>query len=70
MKIDKRFHDKYRAPYGVIPPRRHAQCHLDACKKSDLIKTRHVAESGRDRRHRIGRHGPDRGRRDLSGRRR
>src|ERR1700716_2982229 len=38
MKIDKRFHDKYRAPYGVIHRADMLNVILDACKKSSLIK--------------------------------
>ena len=38
MKIDKRFHDKYRAPYGVIHRADMLNVILDACKKSNLIK--------------------------------
>jgi 2-polyprenyl-6-methoxyphenol hydroxylase-like FAD-dependent oxidoreductase len=37
MKIDKRFHDKYRAPYGVIHRADMLNVILDACKTSDLI---------------------------------
>jgi len=38
MKIDKRFHDKYRAPYGVIHRADMLNVILDACKTSSLIK--------------------------------
>jgi 2-polyprenyl-6-methoxyphenol hydroxylase-like FAD-dependent oxidoreductase len=38
VKIDKRFHDKYRAPYGVIHRADMLNVILDACKKSNLIK--------------------------------
>jgi 2-polyprenyl-6-methoxyphenol hydroxylase-like FAD-dependent oxidoreductase len=38
MKIDKRFHDKYRAPYGVIHRADLLNVILDACKKSNLIR--------------------------------
>ena len=38
MKIDKRFHDKYRAPYGVIHRADMLNVILDACRKSNLIK--------------------------------
>src|SRR6195256_3355279 len=38
MKIDQRFHDKYRAPYGVIHRADMLNVILDACKKSNLIK--------------------------------
>ena len=38
LKIDKRFHDKYRAPYGVIHRADMLNVILDACKKSNLIK--------------------------------
>jgi 2-polyprenyl-6-methoxyphenol hydroxylase-like FAD-dependent oxidoreductase len=38
MKIDKRFHDKYHAPYGVIHRADMLNVILDACKKSNLIK--------------------------------
>src|SRR6476659_8635070 len=38
QKIDKRFHDKYRAPYGVIHRADMLNVILDACKKSNLIK--------------------------------
>jgi 3-hydroxybenzoate 6-monooxygenase len=38
MKIDKRFHDKYRAPYGVIHRADMLNVILDACKTSTLIK--------------------------------
>ena len=33
MKIDKRFHDKYRAPYGVIHRADMLNVILDACKR-------------------------------------
>ncbi len=35
MKIDKRFHDKYHAPYGVIHRADMLNVILDACKKSN-----------------------------------
>jgi len=38
LKIDKRFHDKYRAPYGVIHRADMLNVILDACRKSNLIK--------------------------------
>jgi salicylate hydroxylase len=38
QKIDKRFHDKYHAPYGVIHRADMLNVILDACKKSNLIK--------------------------------
>jgi salicylate hydroxylase len=38
MTIDKRFHDKYHAPYGVIHRADLLNVILDACKKSNLIK--------------------------------
>ena len=38
LKIDKRFHDKYRAPYGVIHRADMLNVILDACKNSNLIK--------------------------------
>jgi 2-polyprenyl-6-methoxyphenol hydroxylase-like FAD-dependent oxidoreductase len=38
MKIDKRFHDKYRAPYGVIHRADMLNVIFDACKRSNLIK--------------------------------
>jgi salicylate hydroxylase len=38
MKIDKRFHDKYHAPYGVIHRADMLNVILDACKQSNLIK--------------------------------
>jgi salicylate hydroxylase len=38
QKIDKRFHDKYRAPYGVIHRADMLNVILDACKQSNLIK--------------------------------
>src|SRR5215471_217223 len=38
MTIDKRFHDKYHAPYGVIHRADLLNLILDACKKSNLIK--------------------------------
>src|SRR2546430_518872 len=38
LKIDKRFHDKYRAPYGVIHRADMLNVILDACQKSNLIK--------------------------------
>jgi 2-polyprenyl-6-methoxyphenol hydroxylase-like FAD-dependent oxidoreductase len=38
MRIDKRFHDKYHAPYGVIHRADMLNVILDACKKSNLIK--------------------------------
>src|ERR1043165_5115391 len=38
MRIDKRFHDRYRAPYGVIHRADMLNVILDACKKSNLIK--------------------------------
>src|ERR1043166_1234459 len=38
LRIDKRFHDKYRAPYGVIHRADLLNVILDACKNSTLIK--------------------------------
>jgi salicylate hydroxylase len=38
MKIDKRFHDKYHAPYGVIHRADMLNVIYDACKQSNLIK--------------------------------
>src|ERR1700754_1951786 len=38
MKIDKRFHDKYHAPYAVIHRADMLNVILEACKKSNLIK--------------------------------
>ena len=38
LKIDKRFHDKYHAPYGVIHRADMLNVILDACKNSNLIK--------------------------------
>src|SRR5258708_10495198 len=38
MKIDKRFHHKYHAPYAVIHRADMLNVVLDACKKSNLIK--------------------------------
>ncbi|MBM3527395.1 MAG: 3-hydroxybenzoate 6-monooxygenase [Alphaproteobacteria bacterium] len=38
LKIDKRFHDKYRAPYGVIHRADMLNVIYEACKKSNLIK--------------------------------
>ena len=38
LKIDKRFHDKYHAPYGVIHRADMLNVILDACKNSSLIK--------------------------------
>jgi salicylate hydroxylase len=38
LKIDKRFHDKYHAPYGVIHRADMLNVILDACKRSNLIK--------------------------------
>jgi salicylate hydroxylase len=38
LKIDKRFHDKYRAPYGVIHRADMLNVILDACKRSNLIR--------------------------------
>ncbi len=38
MKIDKHFHDKYQAPYGVIHRADMLDVILEACKKSNLIK--------------------------------
>jgi 3-hydroxybenzoate 6-monooxygenase len=38
MKIDKRFHDKYHAPYGVIHRADMLNVIHDACKQSNLIK--------------------------------
>src|SRR6476620_10050339 len=38
MRIDKRFHDKYHAPYGVIHRADMLNVILDACKTSNLIK--------------------------------
>ena len=38
MKIDKPFHDKYHAPYGVIHRADMLNVILDACKKLNLIK--------------------------------
>jgi 2-polyprenyl-6-methoxyphenol hydroxylase-like FAD-dependent oxidoreductase len=38
LRIDKRFHDKYRAPYGVIHRADMLNVILDACKGSNLIK--------------------------------
>ena len=38
MKIDKRFHDKYRAPYGVIHRADMLNVIFDACKSSNLIR--------------------------------
>src|SRR6476469_10145684 len=38
LKIDKHFHDKYRAPYGVIHRADMLNVIFDACKKSSLIK--------------------------------
>jgi salicylate hydroxylase len=38
MKIDKRFHDKYQAPYAVIHRADMLNVILDACKRSNLIK--------------------------------
>ena len=38
LPIDKQFHDKYRAPYGVIHRADMLNVILDACKQSNLIK--------------------------------
>jgi salicylate hydroxylase len=38
LPIDKRFHDKYHAPYGVIHRADMLNVILDACKRSNLIK--------------------------------
>ena len=38
LPIDKRFHDKYHAPYAVIHRADMLNVILDACKKSNLIK--------------------------------
>jgi 3-hydroxybenzoate 6-monooxygenase len=38
LPIDKKFHDKYRAPYGVIHRADLLNVILDACKRSNLIK--------------------------------
>src|SRR5712671_5523847 len=38
MKIDKRFHDKYQAPYAVIHRADMLNVILAACQKSNLIK--------------------------------
>jgi 2-polyprenyl-6-methoxyphenol hydroxylase-like FAD-dependent oxidoreductase len=38
LKIDKHFHDKYRAPYGVIHRADMLNVIFDACRKSNLIK--------------------------------
>jgi 3-hydroxybenzoate 6-monooxygenase len=38
LPIDKKFHDKYRAPYGVIHRADMLNVILDACKRSNLIK--------------------------------
>jgi salicylate hydroxylase len=38
LPIDKRFHDKYRAPYGVIHRADLLNVLLEACKRSNLIK--------------------------------
>jgi 3-hydroxybenzoate 6-monooxygenase len=38
LKIDKRFHDKYRAPYGVIHRADMLNVIYDACKQSNLIE--------------------------------
>ena len=38
MRIDQRFHDKYKAPYAVIHRADMLNVILDACKKSNLIK--------------------------------
>ncbi len=38
LAIDKRFHDKYHAPYGVIHRSDLLNVILDACKQSNLIK--------------------------------
>lgn len=38
LQIDKRFHDRYHAPYGVIHRADMLNVILDACKNSNLIK--------------------------------
>jgi salicylate hydroxylase len=38
MRIDKRFHDRYQAPYGVIHRADMLNVIYDACKQSNLIK--------------------------------
>src|SRR5512138_3805164 len=38
MRIDKRFHDKYQAPYAVIHRADLLNVIYEACKKSNLIK--------------------------------
>jgi 3-hydroxybenzoate 6-monooxygenase len=38
LKIDKRFHDRYRAPYGVIHRADMLNVIFDACKRSNLIR--------------------------------
>jgi 3-hydroxybenzoate 6-monooxygenase len=38
LPIDKKFHDKYHAPYGVIHRADMLNVILDACKRSNLIK--------------------------------
>jgi 2-polyprenyl-6-methoxyphenol hydroxylase-like FAD-dependent oxidoreductase len=38
LPIDKKFHDKYHAPYGVIHRADMLNVILDACKQSNLIK--------------------------------
>jgi salicylate hydroxylase len=38
LKIDRRFHDRYRAPYGVIHRADMLNVILEACKASNLIK--------------------------------
>ena len=38
MRIDKRFHDKYQAPYAVIHRADMLNVILDSCKRSNLIK--------------------------------
>src|SRR6185295_7715162 len=38
LPIDKRFHDKYHAPYAVIHRADMLNVIFDACKKSNLIK--------------------------------
>ena len=47
MKIDKRFHDKYHAPYGVIHRADLLNVILDACR-NEPDQARHLAEGGRD----------------------
>ena len=72
---DHRRHEDRQAVPRQIPralrrhsPRRHAQRHPRRLQEIEPDQARHLAEGGRDRRHRLGRHREDRDRRDLQGR--